>query len=199
MFFHRSCLGYQRKRDFSFSLQEWKKPYSSVRLWAQTCRCHRKDWCFSWPCSQPLLCIVSLLMEATGAKTLTMYMSHNWKQAANVGKKKLRVWIPSLEVEERIKKSNNWREFLFQKLLWPMWWVISAKDTAFYAGIPLSFSIYRPRNAWRGWHCPNSKRGTPGTSLSLEETLLLSPPLSSLPTSILSRWLWCHNPRASSC
>lgn len=51
-------------------------------------------------------------------------------------------------------KSSNWKEFLVRKLPWPVWWVTFAK-TAFWAGILLNCSIYRPRNSSKGWHSPN--------------------------------------------
>ena len=59
-------------------------------------------------------------MQAMGAKALTAHVSHDSTQAANLGKKMLRVWIPSLEVARRIRTSSNWKDFLFQSLLRPV-------------------------------------------------------------------------------
>lgn len=61
------------------------------------------------------------LMEAEEAKTLfgdsNVYMSHTWKHATSSGKKKPRVWIPSLEVTGHILKRNNWGIFGLQTAL----------------------------------------------------------------------------------
>lgn len=106
-------LGFQCKKDFFIISAEMEKSYGSVlkelRLVDDTGKTSST--------AQLLPYIAFLLMEAKGAKTLSLnlivQLSHNWKQAANLGKKNLRVWIPSWKWQGALRKAIIGEKFWF--------------------------------------------------------------------------------------
>lgn len=84
--FHCSCLLDVSARDFAFSLQEWKKPYSSILKELRLVDATEKTGLALLAQLSPY--ITYLPMEAKGAKTLFFDESDcvrepHWKQAAH--------------------------------------------------------------------------------------------------------------------